>query len=273
MINMQELKQKAISYIEQQGPTIPVRLAKELGVDPIWAGAILSEMIQHHNVKITSMKVGSTPIYYLEGQESQLEKFAEEHLKGIPKEAYLLLKKEGVLKDSEQEPQIRIALRSLKDFAIKTEKEGLILWQYYLFEGGNLNSETIEEIKSIEKTELTEEIPSGEEIKSLKPEKNLVTLITQKLDSLNIKLIEKTDIKKREFFGRGRMQGVLGEEELLIIAKDKKNITEKDIEKMFEKMKNEKKRILLLTTGEIAKKSVGFYRSYKNLIKIKSLSQ
>ena len=97
MINVQELKQKAIKYLEINGPTIPVRIGKELGVDPMWAGAILSELLQHHNIKFTSMKVGSTPIYYLEGQEKQLEKFADEHLKDIPKKAYLLLKQKIIL--------------------------------------------------------------------------------------------------------------------------------------------------------------------------------
>ena len=271
---MQELKQKALSYIEQAGPTIPVRLAKELNVDPIWAGAILSEMIQQHDVKITSMKIGSTPVYYLEGQEQKLEEFADKHLNGIPKEAYLLLKKVRKLIDNEQEPQIRIALRSLKDFAIKKQEGESIIWTYYLSEEDS-QDETTEETKAIEETkeEETEEKHLEPIFEETEEKRDILAEVKQELQKLNILLLEETDVKKREFTGLGRMQGILGEEEILIIAKDKKNITDKDLEKIFEQVKDEKKQVLLFTTGEVAKKSVEFYRNYKNLIKIKSLPQ
>jgi len=59
----------------------------------------------------------------------------------------------------------------------------------------------------------------------------------------------------------------LGEIEVLIIAKDKKNVTEKDIEKAFDEVKSRSMLVLLLSTGEIAKKAKDFYRVHKNIVR------
>ncbi len=344
MINVQELKQKAIAYLERNGPTIPVRIARELKVDPMWAGAILSELLQHHNIKFTSMKVGSTPIYYLEGQEKQLEKFADEHLKDIPKQTYLLLKKEIVLDDAMQNPQTRVALRSLKDFAVMFNNNGRIMWRYAFAteeevdEGLGISKNTAEEEsegkeennRSVingddsgsqneqskidelggrgstiltnkannkqnasselrnedpeapeEKNEEAEEESEGKQPENIfeetkgettdAEEKSLLELVGPKLEKLNIKILEETDVKKKELKLLGRMNGPLGETEILIMAKDKKSLTEKDFEKIFEQIKEEKKQVLLFTTGEIAKKAIEPYRDYKHLIKVRPL--
>jgi DNA-binding Lrp family transcriptional regulator len=278
MIDVQELKQKALSYLEKNGPTIPVRIARELNIDPMWAGAILSELLQHHNVKLSSMKVGSTPIYLLEGQEQGLEKFANEHLKGIPKEAYLLLQKEKLLKDAEQEPQTRVALRSLRDFAVMFDKDGEAYWKYAFATEEELKEpdveespeEEIEEEAEPEEEKKVEEIfEEAEEEETNQP--SLLERVKEKLEKLNIKILEETDIKKRELKILGRMQGNLGETEVLIMAKDKKSLTDKDFEKIFEIISEEKKLVLLFTTGEIAKKSIESYRKYKNLIRVRPL--
>ncbi|MBT7706687.1 hypothetical protein HN747_04535 [archaeon] len=331
MINVQELKKKAITYLENNGPTIPVRIGKVLGVDPMWAGAILSELLESHQAKFTSMKVGSTPIYYLAGQEIQLEKFADEHLKEMPKKAYLLLKEKKVLDDAMQEPQIRVALRSIKDFAAMFNHNGRILWRYTLCPDNEIEAivsgeskeesgqeavkqdvaedkseeeptldestvqdeETDAEVKEesneiikdeagkdvgadVGSEEVEETLSEPEEEKKVEdifegPQEELLDKVKKHLEKLNIKLLEETDVKKREFLGLGRMQGPLGETEILILAKDKKNITDKDLEKIFERIKIDKKQVLLFTTGEIAKKSVESYRDYKNLIRVRPL--
>jgi hypothetical protein len=247
MIDVQELKSKAMKYLEESGPTIPVRIAKELKIDPIWASAILSELLNQQNVKFTSMKVGSTPIYYLVGQEKQLEKFADEHLKGIPKEAYLKLKENKFLEDKTQDPQTRVALRSLKDFATMFHRGGEIFWKYAFVSDNEIRelleentddkqgeekltekAETIEETQEdsaqnekIQVETKKEEEPAQKEVEDIfeksdseENKESLLDLVKEKLEKSNIKLIEETDVKKREFTGLGRMQGVLGETEI-----------------------------------------------------------
>ncbi|MFC1682475.1 hypothetical protein ACFL0X_02575, partial [Nanoarchaeota archaeon] len=72
-------------------------------------------------------RVGSSPVYFLEGQERGLEGFSN-HLKSKEKEAFDLLKEKKFLGDSEIEPAIRVALRAIKDFAVPFERDGKVIW-------------------------------------------------------------------------------------------------------------------------------------------------
>ena len=110
-------KEKIISLVKVRGPSLPVQIARGIGVEPIFAAAFLSEIYGEKKLKMTSMRVGSSPLYYLEGQESMLENFIE-YLNSREKEAFLLLKRENILADDSQEPVMRVALRAIKDFAI-----------------------------------------------------------------------------------------------------------------------------------------------------------
>ena len=76
------------------------------------------------------MRIGSSPIYFIQGQEQKLENFSE-HLKSKEKEAFNLLKQKKFLKDSIQEPAIKVALREIKDFTIPFKKENEIYWKYF----------------------------------------------------------------------------------------------------------------------------------------------
>jgi hypothetical protein len=78
---------------------------------------------------MSSLRVGGSSLYYLEGQEGRLEEFSK-YLHPRELEAFLLLKKNGVLKDGEQDPATRVALRSLKDFAVGFTKNDVIYWKH-----------------------------------------------------------------------------------------------------------------------------------------------
>ena len=111
-------KQKEIiEFLQRQGPSLPVHIAKKIKLDLLFTGAFLSELVKEKQIKMSHMKIGSSQLYMLPGQEESLENLIEK-LKGREKEACLLLKKQGVLEDSEQTPVMRVALRSIKDFAI-----------------------------------------------------------------------------------------------------------------------------------------------------------
>lgn len=135
--NFIDLKQKVISYIRMNGPVIPIQIAKAFGKDTMFAGAVLSELISNRILKITNAKIGSSPIYYLPGQEDKLE-LLRNHLGKMPKEAYDILKEMKVVRDSECEPWQRVALRELKDFAepiAVRHDDGSeeIFWRWHLF--------------------------------------------------------------------------------------------------------------------------------------------
>jgi len=275
-------KDKILEVLRKRGPSLPIHIASETGLSMLFASAFLGELLSNNQIKISHMKVGSSPIYLIPGEEPKIEKYSQ-YLKSKEKDAFLLLKEKRFLEDSKQEPAIRVALREIKDFAIAFQREGQIIWRYFIIS----ESEYKQSAKSTE-TPLQNRVehPSNkpdnnpkkldifDKKQETEPKTSEPIFIPKVLDYLqrsNIKLIEKTEVKKREFLGIGRIESDLGEMEVLLIGKDKKKITEKDLEKILEKIKENNRMVLLFTNGEIDKKAKEYYRKIKNLIYLKNI--
>jgi hypothetical protein len=278
MINVEETKHRILGFLNEKGPSLPREVASFIKLDNMWASAILSELTNEKRVKLSSLKIGSSPLYLLPGQEEQLIKF-EDNITGMSKEAYLLLKNKKILKDEEQSPELRVALRGLKDFAVPITIHEELHWKFFTASNEELQnkmrpsqpkqeSDSKSQTPPQNKEPTQEEAPKQNQSHSTKQddEESMHSKILKYLDKNNIKLLEETDVKKKEFLGIGRTDSSLGEIEILIIGKDKKTITEKDLEKIFELIKTQKRFAILFTTGELAKKSKEVYRDYKNLI-------
>ena len=82
------VKEKIIQIIKRRGPSLPAHIAKETELSILFSSAFLSELFSEKKIRISAMKVGSSPLYFLPGQESFLENFAH-HLKSKEKEAFL----------------------------------------------------------------------------------------------------------------------------------------------------------------------------------------
>lgn len=129
MINPHDIKNRITDVLKRRGPSLPIQIAKDIGMSSLFVSAFLSEMSDEKRLKISSLKVGGSPLYFLEGQEVRLENFYK-FLHSKESEAYLLLKQNKILKDSEQEPAIRVALRAIKDFAFSFKNDEEIYWRY-----------------------------------------------------------------------------------------------------------------------------------------------
>jgi len=129
MIDVLQKKQKIISFLKLNGPALPVRIAKAIQTEHVLASAILSELLGEKRVKLSKLKIGTSALYLLDGQEEQLENFADS-LKSVEKETYLKLKENRLLKDNEEQPATRVALRNIRDFAIPFKFEDQIMWRY-----------------------------------------------------------------------------------------------------------------------------------------------
>ena len=127
-------KEKIIAVIRSSGPSYPGRIARATGLPPLFASAFLSELVAEKKLKLSNMKVGSSPLYFIDGQEKILENFVE-YLNNREKEAFKLLKESQILEDEKQEPVIRVALRNIKDFAlpitVKVDGETKLFWKYF----------------------------------------------------------------------------------------------------------------------------------------------
>jgi hypothetical protein len=157
MPDMQKLnshKEKILSTLRFRGPSLPVHLSKSINMSPLFTSAFLSELFSERRVKISNLKVGSSPLYYIDGQENLLENFSN-YLNTREKEAYVLLKEKQILKDSELEPVTRVALSAIKDFAvpirIKQKDSPELFWKYFSLEDNEIKS--LLQKKPEEKTE------------------------------------------------------------------------------------------------------------------------
>jgi len=86
------IKGNILSILKQRGPSLPVHIARETSLSILFASAFLSELLSERKIKISNMRVGSSPIYYILGQENQLENFSL-HLNNKEKEAFTIFAK------------------------------------------------------------------------------------------------------------------------------------------------------------------------------------
>jgi len=130
-----EKNEMIMALIKAKGPLLPVEAAKRIDSDIYIASAYLATMVSRAEVKISHIKVGGSPLYYLPGQEAMLQNFAD-RLSAPEKRIYTLLKEKKVLRESELEPAQRVSLRALNDFAlplnVKHEGNIEVFWKWYL---------------------------------------------------------------------------------------------------------------------------------------------
>lgn len=157
MIDINEKKNKIVNFLQTNGPTLPVRISKVIEMEPVFASAILSELYNDKRIKMSHMKIGSSSLFFLPGQEEKLQDFIE-NLKSIEKEVFFKLKEQRILFDESEDPAIRVAIRGMKDFATPFEHDGKSCWKF-----ASVTNEEVEkffhpkEIKEEKKEEKKEE--------------------------------------------------------------------------------------------------------------------
>tara|TARA_Y100000310_G_scaffold155920_1_gene155350 strand:- start:3744 stop:4610 length:867 start_codon:yes stop_codon:yes gene_type:complete len=284
MIDVEQKKEKILLFLEKTGPSLPVRIAKTIEMDPVFASAILSELLNIKKVKVSYMKIGASPLYLLPGQEKKLELYSD-NLKSGEKEAYLKLKEEKVLKDEEEEPLIRVALRNIKDFAIPFEFKDKIIWRYTFSQKeeiqkilGNENKKNIikEKIK-FPKKKVEGIIKDREKIKKIgdifkededeeKPE--FLNEVKNFLKKESIEFLEEIKTGKKEIVARVNLKTNIGDINFILVAKNKLTTNKEEINSALQLSRYNKMPCLFL----IKKEPVGSVKKIleeNNLIKLK----
>src|SRR6056297_2542673 len=105
-------REDVIGFIKQNGPSVTNDLRKKFKVESFIVGAVLSEMTSNGLSKITKMKKGSSPFYYLPGQEDKIEHLVQ-YLDPKDKDTVIWLKEKKVVPDANQETIKRVSLRKL----------------------------------------------------------------------------------------------------------------------------------------------------------------
>lgn len=135
-LNIFEVKKKILEYILNNGPSLPAHLIKVTGMSLTFTSAILSELLQERKLKLSHLRVGTSPLYYIQGQEEKLENFIS-NLKEPEIEAFRRLKQNKILDDETQSSVLRVALRSIEDFAIPIKNREKLYWKYHLLSDEN----------------------------------------------------------------------------------------------------------------------------------------
>ena len=282
-----ETNERILAIVKEKGPILPVQIAREINDTILMTSARLAELLSAKQIKISNLKVGGSPLYYSTGQENKLQNFID-NLNGMEKKAYNLLLQNKVLRDSAQEPAIRVALRQIKDFAIPLqvnyENKVEIFWKWYLID----NKEAESSIKNILSTKKIIPEKPKEEIKKLSSEsekgleksktfqkeapielKKDTTTIKKKTDKgkflediqnfLNktkINIIKTKEIKKNnEIDFIIELQTQLGSVKYFCKAKNKKKINDSDLSTALLNAQSKGLPLLFLTTGKVSKKS------------------
>ncbi|MEK6890354.1 MAG: hypothetical protein AABX35_04145 [Nanoarchaeota archaeon] len=132
-INMPQTKEMILTFIKTRGPSLPVHVAQYIKTSPLFVSAFLSELYREQKLLMSDLKVGSSSLYLLPGQEQMIENFTQ-FLNQKEMEAFNMVKKEKLLEDQKLPPAIRVAIRQIKDFAIplkiKNEGNEILFWKY-----------------------------------------------------------------------------------------------------------------------------------------------
>ncbi len=277
-------------------PVQPINIARALSRDSFTASAMLSELVGKGKLKISHLKLGSSPLYYVPEKSSQLKDYIK-YLNDKDQKTAKLLEEEKILRENEQDPLTKVSLKSLKDFAMPLEvqlgEQKEIFWKWYLI----TNSEAEEIIKqklNIKKQEdQTEHKPSNlaTETKSPETKEELPKKIQEKQHKLtektqetkpisqdffkqaqdffkqnNITINEHQQIKKNtEYFFDIQIKTPVGELNYYCIVKNKKRITDSDITNTFVQAQMKKLPALLISEGELTKKATELLKQLKGI--------
>lgn len=305
MIDISKVKNEIVEYLNSNGISLPIRISKAVSLEPICVAAILSEMVDAKTIRATNFRLGSSLFYYLDSQEQQIEQIGDKYLSGVEKEAYLLLKKNGILLDDEQTSAIRVALKKIKDFAIPQTKNDTLYWKYVFYEEKpNLINEEPKQIQ--EESELIEQKEEEEQQKlELMPEKQKEQSKEQEQPVESKKIESIFDTKKEisqenkipfleeiqnclknlgyDYFdlfedSRNEIVGCIiadtsfGKKKFLVVARNKKSLSDNDLISAKKQADNYKMPLLFISNGKLSKKASDYVNEYSNLITFKFLN-
>jgi len=284
-------KSVVLTIVENKGPVLPRDVVKEVGGDTFLVGAILSQLVDKKEIKISHTKIGGSPVYYTSGQKEKLQDLYK-FLKEKEKEAYDLIKSKQVMRDATSPPAIRVALRNIRDFAkplevkIKGVKE--IFWKWYLLDNNKVESfirEIVKKdfssstVKEKEPKPIEEEPPQVEKEKQQilqkeepkeieekketpKPEiktdekQELLEQVKTHFTNKNIEIIEEKVIRKNsEIEMIVNVPSPVGMLKFFCKIRKKKKNTDKDLSSAYVEGQMKKLPVLYVTTGTFTKKA------------------
>lgn len=287
-------QERIIYFLKVTGPVLPAQVAKNINTNILLASAHLSELSSQGKVKLSRLKIGGSPLYYLPEQKEKLQNFVH-NLDSKDQETFHQLKEKKILREKNLDLLTRVSLRGIKDFAqplnLNINQNRELFWKWYLLTDEQAISliksqlspppqpetkppseikPTPEPIKEPPETEAKEE-PSAEP----RPKKPLFQKLKEKfkpqrrelLDQLfpqvesfcqekNIRIESRETVRKNaEMNFILKVPSVVGKLTYFCKAKNKKRCDEKDLSAAYMEAQAKKLPLLFLYTTEISKKA------------------
>jgi hypothetical protein len=280
-----DAREKILSFLGQNGPSVPTAIAKQLEGDSFFASAYLSEMKEQGKIKISSLKMGGSPLYYIPGQEEMLQNFSD-NLNEKEKRIYDMLREKKILRDSSLVPVFRAAIRMIKDFAVPLtvdvngNKE--LFWKWSLLannEAGEIvrkllgikkeepkpakvegktevRKEEIKEKIEEKKEEREEKIEEAAEEEVKEAARAFIDEVREYFSRNNIKIIDEKIIRKTEMEFIVEVPSPVGQLKYYVKAKSKKRLNDGDLSSVFIQAQSRRMPALFLGKGELTKKAM-----------------
>ncbi len=292
--------QRVLEIVKQKGPVVPSQVSVEIGTSSLIVSAILSELASGKQIRISSVKIGGSPLYYAPGQEEKLQNYVK-YLHEKEVKAYELLKSKMVLQDEILEPVMRVALREIKDFAlplnVQTPDGGVkLFWKWYMLSNGDaepyindileggIKKEAVVQKKEAVITVMKDVSENAklsdvqETLRVKKPKKApadsgiFVRMVLDYFSHSNIEVLERFESKRRaeaEFVVS--VPSPVGSIKYYCRAKDKKSCNDADLSSAYVRGQAKKLPVLFLTSGKLTKNATEMLEREFSAMKVKKI--
>lgn len=277
---------KAYEIVKQQGPVLPVEVASKLGVDSFLASAYLSQLVEAKKIRVTKERVGNAFLYFLPGQEVVANARVAALLHIGKKTARMFAEK--VPESPEIEQKRRAFTERLQEIE---KKESLQKTQPKLEVQKPTFTERIKhEFLDKLKPAISEQLARQEISDEKKLAQQAIQTAQQKMIEKKIeegRLVEKVlaflvdahaDIIGKELKKKGRDANIIvsiptpiGNVRFLVLARDKKTISEADLSLAFTEGQSEKLPVLFVTNGKLTKTAQNYLQVISGLLKFKQI--
>lgn len=280
--NVNKLRDQILEIVRKEGPVLPSQISQKVVSNILFTSAMLSDLVRQNQVKISKAKIGSSPVYYVKGQEYKLQMLYK-YLGEKPRKVYDIIKEKKILRDKALEPWQRVAVREIQDFAtmLTVNYQGIqeTFWKWYQTPDEEAKQKILtllkqempqkeikpEPQKEEKKTEKKDERPPKEE-KQVKPkeEKKIIKKkdehffekIKEYFEQNKIKILQEKILRKgTEFEFLIEIPSAVGRLRYYVVAKNKKRVNDAELSLAYSKGEREKMPTMFLSTGELTKKS------------------
>ncbi|MBI2664950.1 hypothetical protein HYX10_06450 [Candidatus Woesearchaeota archaeon] len=265
---------KVLELVKQKGPVIPVQISVEIGTNSLLASALLSELVSNKSLKLSSLKVGGTPLYYAPGQEDKLQNYTK-YLHDKEQKAYDFLKLKLVLRDRDLEPVVRVALRQIKDFAhplnVQQGYDVELFWKWYLLSNEDaepLIKDILEpdgKLSEVQKTIETEKVQKTIPVEAKQPVAVKKTAVAASADLMKtvmnffsksrIEVVDRLETKKKSAEFLISVPSAVGRVKYYCMVKEKKICNDADLSTAYVRGQAKNLPVLFLATGQLSKKA------------------